>query len=310
MVMPDGSVREFSDAQAEDMREVRSSYGTFGVVTEVTYKIRTMQPLAVRHETFSIADFVAKLPELLVSGESIMYYLFPFEDLVTVEFRHYNLQAEGDPNRVAWPLRNYMWGTAGPAFCARVEEDVPAPELRYKIIDGFCALWRFKLEHLVRSDFTVAGDQIIRYPTVAGASKYTFSFWAFPEETFGDSLTALCQFARDYYAKHGYRINMVFVGYRVLKDQQSLLSYTWNGNAITIDPVSTANPGWDQFLEAYNQFSSGRGAIPLLNQTPGLTRAQVEKALGDRWRAFAAARREFDPGNRLLNPYFRDLLGE
>lgn len=310
MAMADGSVREFSDARAEEMREARSSYGTFGIVTEVTFKIRPMQPLAVRHETYSISDFVAKLPELLGSGESIMYYLFPFENLVTVEFRHYNLEATGEPDRVAWPLRNYMWGTAGPAFCARVTEDVPSRELGYKIIDGFCALWRFKLENLVRSDFTVAGDQIIRYPTVAGASKYTFSFWAFPEESFGASLTALCDFARDYYASHGYRVNMLFVGYRVLKDQQSLLSYTWNGNAITIDPVSTANPGWEQFLDAYNQFSSDRGAIPLLNQTPGLTRAHVEKAFGDRWRAFAAARRDFDPGNRLLNPYFRDLLGE
>ena len=38
--------------------------------------------------------------------------------------------------------------------------------------------------------------------------------------------------------------------------------------------------------------------------------AQIEKALGDRWKQFAAARRTFDPNNRLLNAYFRDLLGE
>ncbi len=310
MVMPDGGVREFTAAQPDDLRNARSCYGTFGIVTEVTFRIRTMQPLAVHHETYSIPDFVAKLPDLLLSGESIMYYLFPFENLVTVEFRRYNLDAKGEPDRVVWPLRNYMWATAGPAFCARVAADVSVPAIRDKVIDGFCAMWRFKLDNLIRSDFTVAGDQIIRYPTVAGDSKYTFSFWAFPEPEFGASLTAFCQFVREYHAATGYRTNMLFVGYRVLQDRESLLSYTWDGNAITIDPVSTANPGWDAFLDAYNAFCSDRGAVPLLNQTPRLTRTHVEKALGARWQAFAAARRAIDPANRLLNPYFRSLLDE
>jgi len=79
---------------------------------------------------------------------------------------------------------------------------------------------------------------------------------------------------------------------------------------ITIDPVSTANPGWPQFLSAYNEFCSDHGGVPLLNQTPLLTRAQVEKGFGERWKAFAETRRGYDPENRLLNPYFRDLLGE
>ena len=79
---------------------------------------------------------------------------------------------------------------------------------------------------------------------------------------------------------------------------------------ITIDPVSTANPGWPEFLAAYNEFCSDHGGVPLLNQTPLLTRAQVQKGLGSRWQAFAEARRKYDPGNRLLSGYFRDLLGE
>ncbi|HXA51976.1 MAG TPA: FAD-binding oxidoreductase [Candidatus Acidoferrum sp.] len=310
MVLPDGSVREIGAAQEEELQKVRSSYGTFGIITEVTYKVRALQPLAVHHETYPVAEFVDRLPELLTAGESVMLYLFPFEDLVTIEFRRYNPAAEGEPNRVAWPLRNYMWATAGPAFCARVDEDVPIPELRYQIIDGFCQMWRFKLENLVKNNFTVPGDQIIRYPSPAGASKYTFSFWAIPEENYAAVLPEFFAFCRKYYETTGYRTNMLYVGYRVLKDQESLLSYSWNGNMITIDPVSTANPGWTQFLTAYNEFCSDHGGVPLLNQTPGLTRGHVVKALGDRWQAFATARREYDPGNRLLSAYFRDLLGE
>ena len=38
-----------------------------------------------------------------------------------------------------------------------------------------CALWRFKLTNLIRSDYTIATDQIIRYPAVSDDSRYTFS---------------------------------------------------------------------------------------------------------------------------------------
>ena len=77
---------------------------------------------------------------------------------------------------------------------------------------------------------------------------------------------------------------------------------------MTVDPVSTANPGWDDFLATYNQFCSDRNGKPLLNQTPGLTPAFVQKAYGDKLTAFSETRKQYDPKNRLLNAYFRDLL--
>jgi hypothetical protein len=310
MVLPSGELLEVTDAQPDLMRLVRSSYGTFGIVCEATYRIRPIVPLAVRHETYSLEDFAAKLPSLMTSGESLMYYIFPFDNLVTIEFRHYNLTAKGSPDRHIWPLRNYLWATAGPLFCSRVDSEIENRDVRYKVIDGFCAVWRFKLENLIRSDNTVAADQIIRYPSPSDGSRYTFSLWAFPEATYGGVLGQNFDFCRQYYRDTGYRNNMLWVGYRVLRDQQSRLSYSWDGNAMTLDPVSTGNPGWAEFMQAYNQFSIDRGGIPLLNQTPALTAGQVHKALGDRWNAFAAARPKYDPAGRLLNSYFRDLLAQ
>jgi FAD/FMN-containing dehydrogenase len=310
IVLPSGELLEVSEAQPELIQQVRSCYGTFGIVYEATYKIRPIIPMAVHHTTYKISEFLQKLPDLQALGYSIMYYLFPFEDLITVEFRRYNPDAKGEPDKHIWPLRNYMWATAGPAFCSQVEANISNKTVRYKVIDGFCALWRFKLENLIKSDNTVATDQIISYPPVSDGSRYTFSLWAFREEDYPNVLPKYIEFAKKYYHDTGYRNNMLYVGYRILKDQQSLLSYAWDGNVMTIDPVSTANPGWTTFLPAYNQFCSDLGGIPLPNQTPKLTRAQVEKGLGDRWKQFAAARRTFDPTNRLLNAYFQDLLGE
>ncbi|HEY1339635.1 MAG TPA: FAD-linked oxidase, partial [Bryobacteraceae bacterium] len=259
-------------------------------------------------ETFTLEQFTARLPELKARGQSMMFYIFPFENLITVEFRRYNPGAAGPPNRVAWPLRNYMWANAGPLFCRQVEQNIGDKDVRYGVIDGFCAMWRFKLENLVKSDNTVARDQIIRYPAVADDSRYTFSLSAFPEATYGSVLTAYFAFCKQYYAQQGYRTNMLNVGYWIAQDRGSLLSYSWDSPVMTIDPVSTGNPGWPEFLLAYNDFCSVHGGIPLFNQTDRVTQAQMQKALGDRLATFAAARRTYDPTDRLLNSYFRDML--
>ena len=44
------------------------------------------------------------------------------------------------------------------------------------------------------------------------------------------------------------------------------------------------------------------------NQTPGLTAAMVRKAYGDKLTTLENTRKQYDPGGRLLNDYFRDLL--
>jgi hypothetical protein len=292
------------------MQKVRSSYGTFGIVYEATFRVRPIAPMAVRHETFTLEEFTARLPELKGRGESMMFYIFPFDNLITVEFRHYNPAATGAPNRIAWPLRNYMWASAGPLFCSQVERDISNKDIRNGVLDGFCAMWRFKLEHLVSSDNTIATDQIIRYPTVADNSRYTFSLSAFPESTYASVLSDYFAFCKQYYQQQGYRTNMLNVGYWIAQDQNSLLSYSYDGPVMTIDPVSTGNPGWPEFLTAYNQFCSAHGGIPLFNQTDEITPAQIRQALGPRLQTFAAARRVYDPTDRLLNPYFRDMLSD
>ena len=310
MILPCGDLIEIDENQPELLQKVRSSYGTFGIVTEATFRIKPIQPMAVQHETFKLEDFVQKLPELKARGEAMMFYVFPFDDLITIEFRKYNPGAAGAPNRSVWPLRNYMWAKAGPRFCYEVQKDIGEPSIRYGVINGFCAMWRFKLEHLIHSDYTIATDQIIRYPAVSDDSRYTFSLWAFPEERYPSVLPEYFKFCRDYYQGTGYRTNMLNVGYTIAKDQSSLLSYSYNGNVMTVDPVSTANPGWEDFLLAYNEFCFERGGTGLLNQTWGLTRELAKKSFGDRLAVFAEARKTYDPGNRLLNEYFRDLLAE
>ena len=308
MVLPSGDPLEVTDAQPDLMQKVRASYGTFGIIYEVTYRIRPMLPMAVHHKTYHLAEFIQQLPQLKMLNYAMMYYLFPFEDLITVEFRSYNLGASGHPNKIIWPLRNYIWGTSGPKFARDMGKTIADPKVRYGIIDKFNALWRFKLENIITSDNTVAADEIIRYPDVADDSRYTFSLYAFPEEQFPSALTDFTKFCIDYYAQTGYRNDLLDVGYRIAQDQQSLLSYSWDGPVMTIDPVSTANPGWKEFIDAYNQFCSDRNGVPVLNQTGGLTPVLAKKAFGSRLATLEQTRKQYDPSDRLLNGFFRGIL--
>ncbi len=100
--------------------------------------------------------------------------VLPSDNKITIEFRRYNPGATGEPDRLAWGLRNHFWGSAGPKFGHDVEQHVTIPHVRYGSIDSFNALWRFQLENLVRGDYTIPSDQIIHYPAQSDDSRYTF----------------------------------------------------------------------------------------------------------------------------------------
>ncbi len=309
MVLPSGDLLEVTeDGQPELMQKVRSSYGLFGIIYEVTYKIRTLLPMHVHHTTYTLQDFISALPDLKALDYSMMFYIFPFDGKITVEFRKYNPGASGEPNHAAWALRNHIWGTSGPKFGHDIEQNISIPSIRYGIIDAFNAAWRLQLESIVSSDYTIPPDQIIQYPPVSDDSRYTFSLFAFPEDEYPTAITDFFKFCNDYYAQKGYRSNLLYVGYRIAQDQKALLSYSYDGTVMTIDPVSTANPGWFDYLDAYNKFCVERNGKPLPNQTPGLDANIVQNAYGERLKVLADARREYDPQGRLLNAYFRELL--
>jgi FAD/FMN-containing dehydrogenase len=310
LVLPSGKMLAANEEDdPELMQMLRCSYGAFGIVTEATFRIRHLQPMEVFHETFTVKDFASRLPELWARGYAMMYYMYLFDEFVTVEFRKYNPKAKGHPDRHVWSIRNNLWSRIGPLTSFQAERDIDHKGARYKIIDAFGGIARWNLENLIRSKNTIPTDQIIRYPEVSDDSRYTFSLWAFPEENYSAILPDYTKWVKNYYKTKGYRTNMIHVGYRIAKDQRSLLSYSYDGNVMTIDPVSTANPGWREFLLDFNRWCSDHGGVPLPNQTFGFTREQAQKALGERLAVMAAKRAEFDPDDRLLNDFFRNFFG-
>jgi hypothetical protein len=176
------------------------------------------------------------------------------------------------------------------------------------LVDFYNRLIVLALTRVIKGEATLPMAQQIRYPAVSNNSRYLFSIWAFPEERYVECLKAYFDFSREHYKRTGYRINLLSVGYRILADQSSLFSYSFHGTVITFDPVSTGNFGWDTFLREYNTLCSELGGTPLFNQTNLLTRTQVARAFGDRLALFEKYRQRFDPTDRLLNNFFRELF--
>jgi FAD/FMN-containing dehydrogenase len=310
MVLPSGELLEVTEEDPELLQVARSSYGLFGVVYEATFKVRPLAAMQVHHEKFTLDEFAEKLPELKSRGDSLMLYINPFKDSITVEFRRYHQLPPGHESlsEWQWKLRNYVWSHKAPLYSYRVNKYVQSRRLREWLYDFLNGVIAFALVHVVKGRATPAQAQQIRYPVVADDSRYTFSIWAFPEDRYIDCLRRYFEFTKDYHARTGYRINLLSVGYRILTDQSSLFSYSYNGTVITYDPVSTGNEGWEPFLREYNELCSGLGGTPLFNQTNLLTRPQVDHAFGERLTYFDGYRRRFDPTDRLLNAFFRELL--
>jgi len=201
-------------------------------------------------------------------------------------------------------VRNYFWKNVLPYARYLASRYVPLKWLRYFLVDRVNAFIIGLMRIIMRASDTAAGDQLIRFPPSGGNTKYCFSLWAFPEHMFPQMTRDYFDFCARYYKEHGYRCNMLNVGYRIIQDDSSLFSYSYDGIVMTVDPVATGDDGWQDFLKAYNEFCSQRGGRPLFNQTRWLTPEQARRAFGSKLDLFNEIRRRYDPADRMLNEYF------
>jgi FAD/FMN-containing dehydrogenase len=284
---------------------MRSSYGMLGIIYEVTMRVKQERAMAVQHVWYTLDEFARSVDRIVASNRSTMLYMFPFLDQIVVEHR-YDGAAEISRNSPLWLTRNFVWKNVSPV-AARLVSKLPSNRLRSILIDG----WSHALRVLFRclwSDGTSPSDQLIRYADQGDHRRYTFSIWAFDQREYPRVLREYFAFCKAHHARTGYRCDMLSVGYSVAEDRSSLFSYTRNGPALTLDPVSTHNPGWLEFLDAFNELCHRNGGKPLFNQTPGLTRKHVQAAFAPEIATFEAIRKQRDPDERFYPRYFKELF--
>jgi FAD/FMN-containing dehydrogenase len=310
-VSPSGELQEASETSNPDLLKVmRTSYGLLGIIYEVTFRIK---PLEAVHFTYlpRPADELtqAEVDQILGASEGLVCWTVGRK--AVFQQRH-KIEQPGILGSLQAAVRRRMWNFQGAFVGHIIDKFLTDKDVRDAVERGNLDLEGFMYDtlHLAGGITLLAPDKTIDYSETPQEARYAFTFWAFPQEGWLPIYMDYLDWAEQYHAKTGFRCNMPLGAYRVRKDDSSLLSYSVDGDMFSIDPIHapTDAKAWADFLRAFNEFASARGGIPLLNQSPFVTRDQVQKAFGDRWTTFSKLVKTVDPGGRLLNQFFADLL--
>ena len=110
LVSARGDVEEITEASDPDkMRAVRSSYGLFGPIFEVTFRIQRQSVLAYSHESFKLTSLPSR-EELFGGADGVLGFSLPYSDRIVVERR---ILGETAPisrfSRLKRLLRDRLW---------------------------------------------------------------------------------------------------------------------------------------------------------------------------------------------------------
>jgi FAD/FMN-containing dehydrogenase len=309
-VNPAGDLEEANEESHPDLlRKMRSSYGLCGVVYEVTLRVKPIEAAQFTYLPRPVEELTeAEVKGIIDKSEGLVCWtlgrtsVFQTKKRVNEPGALAKLQAEG---------RRALWNNVA-AFWARAADQYLDGSLEALAQDTAVRLTRtiFYSLQMTGGLHILDPDKIIDYRHTDVPARYAFTFWAFPRQEWLSALRAYLDFAEDHYKRYRFRCNMPLGSYFIRKDEGSLLSYSGAGDVFSLDPIHAPSDqaAWDRFLREFNEFATKRNGIPLLNQSPFVTREQCEHAYGPRWTEFSAWVRSVDPDGRMLNVFFRDLL--
>jgi len=307
LITPQGKPMTITDRNADLMRVLTSSYGLLGVVHEVVLRVQPLTPVRIDYEVLNLKEFAARFSGIVNAPGAIRLHISPYNDQITVERRTRDESA--DMSRAGiWQIRKSVMRNVLPAFGSTVGSVLAAPGVTGAVVSGMQRALRATLDRAARSVVLYAHEWIRDFPIEAWKSRYTYTLWGFPQSGFPKLLNEYFAFCKSYYKQHGYRCNVVNGASRLHQDKSSLFSVSFTGPTFTLEPSSTGDRGWDEFLIDFNEFASGLGGLPTFNQSRALKPEYVSKAFGERAKLFRALRERTDPLNRLCNSYFAHLL--
>jgi FAD/FMN-containing dehydrogenase len=308
LITPQGKQMTVTERNRDLMRVLKSSFGLLGLVHEIVLRVRPLTPVKMEYQDLSLKEFAARFAAIIEAPGALRLQISPFNDRVTVERRTLD-EAMGASRSGMWQIRNSVMRNVLPAFGSTVGSVLSAPGLRTGVVSGVQRALRATLDRAARGVVLYAHELMRDLPQEAWKSRYTYSLWAFPQADFPRLLGEYFAFCKAYFKEHRYRCNVVNGASRLHQDRGSLFSVSYSGPMFTLEPSSTGDKGWDDFLIDFNDFASGLGGTPTFNQTRALQPEHVAKAFGDRAKLFRALRQRTDPMNRLHNSYFSHLLG-
>jgi FAD/FMN-containing dehydrogenase len=305
LITPQGKLMTVTKRNADLMRVLSSSFGLLGVVHEAVLHVQPLVPVRIDYQVLTLKEFGARFRDIVASPAALRLHISPFHDQITVERRTPDESLASSRSGI-WQIKKSVMRNVLPAFGSTVGSVLAAPGVAGAVVSGVQRALRATLP--ARSVVMLAHEWIRDFPQEAWRSRYTYTLWGFPQAGFPKLLAEYFAFCRAYYKQHNYRCNVVNGASRLHQDRSSLFSVSFQGPMITLEPSSTGDRGWDEFLIDFNDFASALGGVPTFNQSRALKPEHVAKAFGDRVKLFRALRQRTDPLNRLCNSYFAHLL--
>src|SRR5579864_7398605 len=303
-VTPSGDLAQVDASSDPDLLcKMRSSYGLCGIVYETTFRIKPIEALHFTYLPRPIDELTqSEVDGILDASEGLICWTVGrtcvFQQRHRVQDASIFGALEATARRAMWSYGEAHIGHFIDQFIRDRRLREAAQTLNFDV-DQFL----YSGLHLFGGLTMLAPDKIIDYHSTPQADRYAFTFWAFPRDRWLEVLRAYMQFADAYFSKTGFRCNMPLGSYHIRADRSSLLSYTYDGEIVSIDPIhaSTDNDAWHAFLRAFNDFAFDQRGTPLLNQSPFVERRHVEAAYGERWLQFSRWVTSVDPAGRMLN---------
>jgi FAD/FMN-containing dehydrogenase len=308
IITPQGKQMIVTERERDLMRVLRSSFGLLGIVHEVVLRVQPLIPVKIDYLVLTLKEFAARFAAMVDAPGALRLHISPFHDRVIVERRTPDETVSMNRSGI-WQIRNSVMRNVLPAFGSTVGSVLAGPGVRAAVVSGMQRALRATLDRAARGVVMHAHEWMRDLPAEAWKSRYTYSLWAFPQDDFPKRLGEYFAFCKAYYKRHRYRCNVVNGASRLHQDRGSLFSVSYSGPMFTLEPSSTGDKGWDDFLIDFNDFASALGGVPTFNQTRALQPEHVTKAFGERAKLFRALRQRTDPLNRLRNSYFAYLLG-
>jgi len=308
VVSPTGEKVEIDASHKRYMALFRMSYGLTGVICHATLRIQPIRDYQLNTTKLVLSELAKVMQDLKDVQAGVKMHIMPFRNRAWVELRQYCDEVKPIRN-LPWKIKEWARSSAVPKFVNSVNKAFSVPGIRNPIIDSVTEA----TQKLFVGNFADYSNNALemsgKFETLRNRDgKTVYCSWAFPEERFGEVLEAFREFSLEHYKTYGFRCDLPATAYRMNRNQEAMLSPSFNGKVYVLKLASTDAVGWDGFLLDLSEYAQRFEGIPIFNLTRGFTAEQASKAYGMRLSAFRNARKKLDPDGRMLNQFFSEHM--
>jgi len=302
LITPAGKAIEIRSDQENLLHAFRLSFGMLGVITEVTLRVRPIRVFTASHRRCTFDQFASVVERLASIDVGLKFFLLPFQNQVYLDIRRpvANVTA---CHRIPWKVKDWGESTVLPNLFKTINRIVPASGIRYQMIDGISKLTQDIVNNRLVSSGSNATALMSSAKDKDDAQKLCYSTWLFAASEFAIVVQAYREFCVRTQKESGFRCDMPTVGFRLGRDASALLSPCFDEPMIALRAISTQTIGWDNFAIDFSEFARHWGGAPLFNQTREIPADYPAQVFGSRFEFFRKIRRQFDPDNRMMNPF-------